>query len=145
MNSSSVAYCGLCCDDCHAHNGKIPDLARDLRKELRATRYEKFASFMAKSYFGQGFKEYPKAYETLGAMVKFRCRRGCRNGGGNPACRIRKCAQKKGYEGCFQCVEFESCEKLEFLKPVHDDAHLKNLRLIKKKGVTKFLKGRRNW
>jgi len=29
-----VAYCGLYCADCHGFNGKIPDLARDLRKKL---------------------------------------------------------------------------------------------------------------
>jgi hypothetical protein len=31
-----IAFCGLCCLDCHGYTGKIADLARDLRKELRA-------------------------------------------------------------------------------------------------------------
>jgi hypothetical protein len=26
-----IAYCGLYCDDCFAHQGKVADLARDLR------------------------------------------------------------------------------------------------------------------
>jgi len=30
-----IAYCGLYCGDCHGYQGKIPDLARDLRKESR--------------------------------------------------------------------------------------------------------------
>jgi len=29
-NDSMVACCALCCLDCHAHTGRIPDLARDL-------------------------------------------------------------------------------------------------------------------
>jgi hypothetical protein len=78
-------------------------------------------------------------------MVKFRCKKGCRNGGGNPFCKIRACCQKKGFEGCWECTEFETCNKLDFLKPVHDDAHTKNLKIIKKKGKTDFIKGKRNW
>jgi len=48
-------------------------------------------------------------------------------------CIIAKCAQNKRYEGCGECDEFETCEEFNFLKPVHKDANLKNLRKIKKK------------
>jgi len=48
-NSPLVTYCGLCCLDCHGHTGKIADLARDLRKELRQAKYEKFADAIAKA------------------------------------------------------------------------------------------------
>ena len=140
-----IAYCGLCCLDCHGFVQKIPDLARDLRKELRASRYVKFASFMANTSFGKVYKDYDRCYQVLGAMVKFRCRKGCRGGGGNPFCRIRKCCIKKGYTGCWQCNEFEQCKKLDFLKGVHDDAHKKNLRILKNKGEVKFLTSKRHW
>ncbi len=30
-NRDSVAYCGLHCEECFGHKGKIADLARDLR------------------------------------------------------------------------------------------------------------------
>lgn len=140
-----VAYCGLYCGDCHGFSGKIPDLARDLRKELRAIRYEKFAEFISTFAFGKDFADYEKCYKVLGAMVGFRCRRGCRNGGGSPFCKIRKCAEKKGIEGCWVCESFEGCEKLEFLVPVHGDAHVKNLRAIKRKGLEGFVKGKRLW
>jgi hypothetical protein len=78
-------------------------------------------------------------------MVKFRCRKGCRNGGGSPFCKIRICAQKKEIEGCWLCDEFEGCKNLEFLVSVHGDAHIKNLRAIKRKGKDGFLKGKRLW
>ena len=48
-NSHLVTWCGLCCLDCHGHTGKIADLARDLRKELRQAKYEKFADAIAKA------------------------------------------------------------------------------------------------
>ena len=41
-----VAYCGLFCEDCPNHKGKIADFARDLRKELRDARFDKTASFL---------------------------------------------------------------------------------------------------
>ena len=144
-NSNMVAYCGLCCTDCHGYKGEIADMARDLRKEMRKPTYKRFVKFISKTPFGKKYTNYDKCYEMLGAMVKFRCKRGCKNGGGPPFCKIRKCCQKKGYEGCWECDEFETCKKLDFLKDVHLDGHIKNLRIIKKKGIGEFIKGKRNW
>jgi hypothetical protein len=140
-----IAYCGLYCGDCFGYKGKIADLARDLRKELRQAKFNQLAQVMSETPFFAVYKDYPKCYKVLGAMVKFRCKRTCHGGGGPPFCNIRNCCQKKGIEGCWQCDECETCEKLDFLKPVHGDAHLKNLRILKKFGVDSFLKGKRNW
>lgn len=140
-----VAYCGLYCGQCHGYTGKIPDLSRDLRKELRTMRYDKFASFMSTRPFGKDFKNYDECYKVLGAMVKFRCRKGCRDGGGSPYCKIRKCVEKKELDGCWECDEFSTCETLQFLEEVHGDAHLKNMRKIKKKGKQTFIDGKPLW
>jgi hypothetical protein len=143
-NEKTIAFCGLCCADCHGYQQKIPDLARDLRKELRDTKYKKFADFIATYNFGKYYKDYDKCYAVLGAMVRFRCK-GCKTGGGPPFCKMRRCCQKKGFEGCWQCNEFETCEKLKFLEPVHEDAHIKNIKTLKTKSKEEFLKGKRNW
>lgn len=140
-----IAYCGLYCGDCHGHQQKIPDLARDLRKELRKSKYKKFADAISTNSFGQAFREYDRCYEVLGAMVRFRCHKGCRAGGGPPFCKIRKCCQKKGVSGCWECPEFVSCKELDFLRPVHDDGHIKNLKVIKNKGPEEFVRGKRHW
>jgi hypothetical protein len=140
-----IAYCGLYCGDCHGYTGKIPDLARDLRKELREIHYHKFAAFISTYSFGKDFKNYDECYKVLGAMVKFRCRKGCRGGGGSPFCKIRKCALKKGLDGCWECSEFKDCKELKFLEPVHGNAHIKNLRAVKKKGKKDFVKGKTLW
>lgn len=145
INEELIAYCGLYCGDCHGYQQRVPDLARDLRKELRQTKYKKFAAFISKEKFGEGFKEYDACYEVLGAMVKFRCHKGCRGGGGNPWCPIRKCAQKKQLDGCWECGEFADCDKLSFLEGVHGDGHQKNLRRLKRKGKAAFLTGKRDW
>jgi hypothetical protein len=140
-----VAYCGLYCGDCHGYTGRVADLARDLRKELRQTRYDLFAKEMASSPYGKSYKHYDKCYEVLGQMVKFRCKRGCRKGGGNPSCKTRRCVQKKELDGCWECSEFETCIKLDSLKPVHGDAHKKNLRRLKKGSKNEFIVGKHDW
>ena len=140
-----IAYCGLYCGDCFGHKGKVADLARDLRKELRQARFEKTAEFMSTFSFFEVFKNYGQCYEVLGALVKLRCKKACKGGGGPPFCKMRKCCQKKRIEGCWECDDFETCEKLDFLVPSHGDAHLKNLRNLKKKGFNDFLKGKKHW
>jgi len=48
-------------------------------------------------------------------------------------------------EGCWLCDEFETCEKLQELIANHGDAHIKNLRKIKRKGIDGFLDGTKYW
>nr|CBH37474.1 hypothetical protein BSM_09510 [uncultured archaeon] len=52
-------------------------------------------------------------------------------------------SQGKGRQ--FSKGHSKRCEKLDFLKPNHGDAHLKNLRKIKKHGIEKFLGEKRYW
>ena len=145
MPEADIAYCGLYCAECPNHTGKIADLARDLRKELRAVRYDKTAEFLSTISWFKPLEKYPDAYEVLGAMVKLRCRKNCRDGGGNPSCKIKRCVQKNDFEGCWECDEFRKCKKLAYLEPAHGKAHLKNLASIKKDGKVKFSKGRKYW
>jgi len=77
-------------------------------------------------------------------MIKMRCK-GCRSGGGPPSVRLENAVRKKGIEGCWECDEFETCKKLDFLKPNHGNAHIRNLRKINKYGREAFLEGKRYW
>lgn len=140
-NKSLVAYCGLYCDDCFGYKGRIANLAKDLRYELRVEKFDK----MIKGIPFKEFRNYKGCYEVLGAMVRLKCKNACRGGGGNPFCRIRKCCQKKSFNGCWECEETESCKILDVLKANHGDAHLRNLRTIKKKGIDTFLEGKKYW
>jgi len=134
-NTRMTAYCGLYCGDCPFHEGTIPDLARDLRKELRKARFDKVAEVIP----FKEFENYQEAYEVMGAMVKLRCK-GCKTSSRSKFCDIAKCAIKKGYEGCWECGEFTDCGKMEFLAHVHGDGHIKNLRKIKRVGVDQWVK-----
>ncbi len=140
-----VAYCGLYCGDCFRYQGGIADLARDLRKELRHAKFDRQAELLANEPFFAVFKDYRSCYAVLGALVELRCRRACRGGGGPPLCQIRRCCHRKGIDGCWQCDEFNTCQKLDFLRPFHGEAHLKNLRVLATAGVERFLAGKRYW
>ena len=140
-NKGLVAYCGLYCGDCFGYQGKIADLSKDLRKELRQARFDRVAEGIP----FKEFRNYRECYEVLGALVRLRCKKACRSGGGNPWCKIRLCCQKKGIDGCWQCQDIEDCKKLKFLEATHKDAHLKNLSKIKKVGVEEWLASKRHW
>lgn len=140
-----IGYCGLYCEECFLHEGKVADLSRDLRKELRRYRVDRTAESLSQIRFFNVFKDFPRCYEVLGALVKLRCRKGCREGGGNPFCKIRKCSQRKKFEGCWECDDLDECKKLDELIANHGNAHIKNLKTIKKKGKNGFLKGKRYW
>jgi ribosomal protein S8 len=145
MCVSDTSFCGLYCAECPNHTGIIADSARDLRKELRKFRFDKTAELLSEMSFFKEFKKYSDCYEVLGAMVKMRCNKMCRNGGGNPFCKIRKCCEKKGFTGCWECDDFESCDKLKFLEQNHGKAHIKNMKKIKKNGLEEFSKGKKLW
>lgn len=136
-----LTYCGLYCGTCFGHKGDVPDLARDLRKLLRKYKFDK----IAKAIPFKEFKEYEKGYQLLSGLVRLRCK-GCRGGMRSKFCEIAKCCLKKEHEGCWKCSEFEKCKKLKFLEIVHKDAHIKNLKQIKKFGVKGYLsKGKLDW
>ncbi len=140
-NKNLTGYCGLYCGDCFSYPGTIADMARDIRKELRKTKFDTIAKVVP----FKEFKYYKECYECLGAMVRLRCNKACRDGGGPPVCKIRACCQKNGYKGCWECDEFDGCKKMQFLEVVHKDAHIKNLNKIKRVGVEEWLKGKRFW
>ncbi|MBN1290154.1 MAG: DUF3795 domain-containing protein [Actinobacteria bacterium] len=137
---SATSYCGLYCADCPFGTGTIPDLARDLRKELRSCRFDKVAETIP----FKEFEKYSDCYEVLGALVKLRCK-GCRTGTRSRFCNIAECATRKGYRGCWECGEFTTCKKLQFLEAVHGEAHKKNMRKINRVGIDEWAKEKPLW
>jgi len=122
-----VAYCGLNCPGCFVYQKTVSEAAKSLRRELRAAKLKD--SWREIPFLG----EYEPFKNTLDGLAKFRCSRLCRDGGGNPWCKIRKCCQQRGLEGCWQCDDFETCDKLSA-------RYVKNIRQIKKVGIDGFLK-----
>jgi hypothetical protein len=137
-----TAYCGLYCGDCLRYNGKVVELAGELWHELHKAQFDKYAAVKSKSV--NEFEDYDKFCQVLEAIAKLKCISPCRLGGdGCPSpCEIKKCAQAKGMQGCWQCHQMERCAKFELLKPFHGDTPRENLRKIQKHGLDKWAKHR---
>jgi hypothetical protein len=136
-----IGYCGLYCGTCPSYTQVAAGLARDLRKELRRNKFEKYAGFIAKIPGFAAFKNYKKGYELLGAIMKIRCKhKFCRPGGWGAGCKIRKCAKQKGLAGCWECDKFENCGHLKILEQSGGPMYLKNLRKIRRVGTKEFIK-----
>jgi hypothetical protein len=143
-NEKLITYCGLYCGDCYGYQGKIASLAGKLNEELNNANFKKNADHFATLPFFKEFKNYDSFVKLLKTLEGLTCE-GCRDGGGPPFCEIRKCCGEKEIMGCWECGEFKSCEKLNFLSATHGDAHIKNLDVIKEKGMEKFIDGDRHW
>ena len=140
-----ISYCGLCCGDCSGYRGTIANLARDLRKELERERFADLAKVLAKIPFFKALGGFAQCCAVLETLPKLRCKKTCRGNGGPPYCEIRMCNRDKGFDGCWQCDTFQTCAKLDFLKPGHGDAHLRNLSKIRRQGAAAFVTGKRYW
>nr|MDO8099193.1 DUF3795 domain-containing protein [Candidatus Njordarchaeota archaeon] len=141
MNEKSlIAYCGLYCGDCFNYKGEIANLAKELRAKLKEEKLDQVSQALSGDF--KEFKNFEQCYQVLGALVKLRCKRACRVGGGPASCRIRNCCRDKKFQGCWECRDFGLCSRLDFLKPLYDDTHLRNIRKIRKRGIDGFLRRR---
>jgi hypothetical protein len=134
-----IGRCGLYCYECPSYTQKVANLAADLRKQLRKDEFDKYADMMAQMPNLKAFENYSQCIELLEAMKKIRCK-GCKAGGWDSRCKIRKCSMANKYKGCWQCDIFETCETLKVLEDGQQNTHLKNLRKIKKIGTAAFVK-----
>lgn len=124
MDERLTSYCGLCCSDCIPSRQEFFSLADALDEALNGLQFEQYAKL--KSASTAEFRKYPAFLSVLTHIRKLRCLGPCRSGGGKPGCRIRQCAQDKGFSGCWQCRERKGCSLLDRLRPVHPhlDEHL---------------------
>ena len=142
LEAELTAYCGLYCGDCIRYRSKAVDLARDLLSELQAVRFDKYAQ--VKSAAVKELEHYDECTQVLDAIVKLGCDTPCKAGGDGCSgpCEIKNCVQMKKLQGCWECGEFERCEKFEFFKPIHGNTTRGNLRKIKEYGLNKWAEHR---
>ncbi|MCJ7575387.1 MAG: DUF3795 domain-containing protein [Dehalococcoidia bacterium] len=140
-----IGYCGLYCGDCIRYRSKASDLARELLCELHATEFDKYAAIKSNSLDQldavKKFDHYGECCRVLEAIVALQCSSPCRIGGGcaPPPCDVLACCGEKGFDGCWQCDEFEKCGKFESFRAIYGDSPRQNLRTIKKFGLDKWV------
>ena len=100
----------------------------------------------AKCVFNKELKDYDRLLETLKFMSVLKCPKPCRDRKDTVAsCPIRECCIERGFYACYECDELEACDKLNsFMKGLHAEANLKNLKAIKEMGLDVWIrKGKR--
>ena len=151
MSNSAMeltAYCGLYCGDCIRYRSRAAGLSRALLDELRDTQFDEYAEYKSSSakQFDPvpQFEHYKECREVLQAIVDIQCNSPCRVGGGCTAfsCNVLDCCLNKKLAGCWECDEFESCEKFEPLKAAHGESPRRNLRKIKELGLDNWAEHR---
>ena len=129
-----ATYCGLYCDACAIKNGQIRDTATALQGMLNAYDYAQWAPMVAQ--FFPATKHYPEFDGVLEWLTTQDCP-GCLQGGGNPECAIRICAQEKGLAGCWECSQ-DRCEKLKEIDQGYVGA-AENRKRIREMGLEAWL------
>jgi hypothetical protein len=148
--ADDIAYCGLYCVDCPVLGCEIADLAGKLKEKLDRAAFGRVAAGLSQlssmaPEMG-AFRQYPAFYEVLSVLQsEMRCEKRCKSGGGSGSCSIRLCCTGKKIEGCWQCPEFEACDKLAMLRPVHEGRLINNLKIIRDRGVEAFIQGPKEW
>jgi len=100
-----VTYCGLFCELC-AQRERIPRQADALRQSMAKEGYDSWGKEIP------GFSEFWKFLTNL-CEPDNSCA-GCRQGGGNPFCSIRKCALERKIDICVFCREYP-CKRVQAL------------------------------
>jgi len=143
IKNEFTAYCGLYCRDCIRFQSKASKLAEKLIEEFNVKNYSKYSEI--KKETAHEFKAYEACVSLLSTISQFSCDVPCRAGGDGCGgkCKIIQCVKEKTIAGCWECSIFENCNKLTFLKPMHQTSFMENLKLIKKHGIDNWEKHRK--
>ena len=123
MEKKYTTYCGLYCGNC-AVKARLVPAAKNLHEEMINAG---FADVMQYIPDGEGF------WKLLRTLAENTFCVSCREGGGNPGCRIRKCAQEKGIEMCAFCKEYP-CGLFDDFKEGYPGLMQDNI-LLRDKGI----------
>ena len=142
-----IAFCGLYCGECVIKDQKIGALSQRLLRVIETPEFQKLSvglPHISKELWGK-LIHVQNAKHVLTAMCNLDCDRSCKEGGGSSLCEIRICCKKKDLNGCWECVEMESCKILASIFPVHKGSNVKNMKVIREKGIDAFLSGEKQW
>ena len=134
--SSFVGYCGLYCNACGIRQEKIKNAVNNLRGIIAHYGFDKMMPELAK--WEPSFKHYSEFNQVMDGLVKmFGDCPGCLQGGGDPNCKVRKCAKEKNYRTCAECDEAETCEPLAPYRKGYKGL-TPAFKSIKQNGVTRY-------
>lgn len=98
--------CGVFCEMCHAGNGRVAELAGEL-KRLTAGFFEDFSE----GHGGFGWADYRKGLDFF--AESYGCPT-CTKLEGEPWCEVLKCDKIREKVSCLLCEEFPECPRTEY-------------------------------
>ncbi|QSH40685.1 DUF3795 domain-containing protein [Lentisphaerota bacterium ZTH] len=159
MDKKYIAPCGLICIDCLFYKPEIYETAKKLKDIIKNSQLDIFLELIteneswnviadhlnsSKAETGKNFevfKKLPDFLKVLDGLIELQCKvpcrdkKGCSMGGVTHKCDALKCLTAKGYDGCWECAESESCDKLSFVRQAYGKTITKNFKTIKEKGI----------
>ena len=96
MNKEYTCYCGLYCENC-AVKVKVEPASKILYEEMKKAGFEDIIHFIPD---GDTFWSFLKSMVFDGVCIS------CKEGSGNPGCKVRICAKEKGIEMCTLCDSY---------------------------------------
>ncbi len=134
VNNEDIAYCGLNCDECKQWFSKVGKAIQQVNEILQERNFDEISKaipFMKIKYLG---------YKKISNFFLGETCPGCRDGGGNPFCKIRKCARKNSFSTCAECSDIY-CKKFEGLLKIHNDGKIQSLiEGIQQDGLDNYVK-----
>ena len=104
-----VTYCGLYCGLC-TQRSRIPQQAKALRDSMAKDGFDQW---------GQDMPNFKEFWSFLNQWCDLKnCCQGCRQGGGNPECEIRKCIQQRNIDFCPSCEDYP-CDHISELCKIY--------------------------
>ncbi|MCL2608233.1 MAG: DUF3795 domain-containing protein [Methanomassiliicoccaceae archaeon] len=128
MRKEYMCYCGLYCGNC-AVKAKVEPAALVLYDEMQKAGFEDVIDSIPG---GGGFWAFLKEMAENGACTS------CKEGGGNPGCAIRTCAEERGVEMCALCADYP-CDLFDGFLERYPTLRTDNL-VLREKGINAWAK-----
>lgn len=130
-----VGYCGLYCNACGIRQGKIKNAVANLRQVIESYGFDKIMPELSK--YEPSLKHYKEFERVMEGLVKlFGGCPGCLEGGGDPNCKVRTCAQEKTLRTCMECGDAKDCENLAPYRKYYEEA----LKVVKEHDLQTYAK-----
>lgn len=163
MEKKFVCACGLTCCDCLFYKRDFFDAANTMRRTIEEYRidffYDKLSNKEVNSQIAEHLKQdaeefnglftifnrMPDFVKFLDAITAIQCKNTCRDKGGcsiggiTHKCDVIECITDKAIEGCWQCTDNKSCEKLSFVKSHYGKTIVENLEKLESERVDSLL------
>ncbi|MBU0494545.1 MAG: DUF3795 domain-containing protein [Chloroflexi bacterium] len=97
-----VSYCGLYCGTCAVYKGQFVEAAKQLQNLCQAYGVAGWAPQMTD--YAPAMAGYEQFAGVLEWFTAFDCK-SCREGDGDPNCKMRICVKERGLDGCWACAD----------------------------------------